>query len=158
VSVRSHARFNGIFSAEAAQRRGRDEIDDQVYWDIAANMLREFVHVKQERHGGRRRWFESDGFDLVVWNSPMGEVEGFQMCYDLGQGERALTWKPKVGFVHNAVDTGENPAGSGGKLTPILVRDGEVPWERLVARFAERGAALEEGLRELVAERLAARQ
>lgn len=120
-------------------------------------MLREFVHVKQESHAGRRRWFESDGFDLVVWQDQADRVEGFQICYNLGRGEHALTWRPGLGFVHSVVDDGDQREG-GGKLTPILVPDGAVPWVELTARFAERGTTLEPALRELVGTRLAARK
>lgn len=119
-------------------------------------MLREFVHVKQERRDGRRRWFESDGFDLIVWHDAAGGLEGFQLCYDFGRGEHALTWRPGAGFAHNAVDSGD-VRGGGYKLTPILIPDGVVPWAELVARFAERSGTLEPQLRELVTTRLAAR-
>jgi len=119
-------------------------------------MLREFVHVKQERRKGRRRWFESDGFELVVWFDQADQLEGFQLCYDFGRGEHALTWRPVVGFAHSAVDSGDNPRG-GSKRTPILIPDGNVPWEDLMARFAERSASLEPGLRQLISARLAAK-
>ena len=120
-------------------------------------MLREFVHVKQECRAGRRRWFESDGLDLVVWHDAADRMEGFQICYDFGRGEHALTWRPDSGFAHSAVDTGDDFQG-GAKLTPILVPDGAVPWAELAARFAERSDTLEPPLRELVTARLAAKR
>lgn len=52
-------------------------------------MFREFEGVRQEP-GGRRRWFESDGCDLVVWYEP-DAISGFQLLYATGNGERALT-------------------------------------------------------------------
>lgn len=119
-------------------------------------MLREFRHVKQEQHSGRRRWFESDGLDLVVWHDAENRLEGFQLCYDFGHGEHALTWRPGAGFAHAAIDSGEAHGGSH-KLTPVLVPDGAVPWSELRTRFAERSADLEPALRDLVAQRLAAR-
>jgi hypothetical protein len=121
-------------------------------------VLREFVYVKQERHGGRRRWFESDGLELVVWQDAAGALEGFQLCYDLGRGEHALTWRPGAGFVHSAVDSGDNFEGAAVKQTPILVPDGAVPWRELAARFAERSGTIEAQLRELVSTRLAAKK
>ena len=119
-------------------------------------MLREFIHVKQELRNGRRRWFESDGFDLIVWHDATDRVEGFQLCYDFGRGEHALTWRPGVGFAHSAVDSGDI-RGGGHKLTPILVPVGAVPWSEIATRFAERSASLDSELRDWVAGRLAAR-
>ncbi len=120
-------------------------------------MLREFVHVKQERRAGRRRWFESDGLELVVWHDAADRLEGFQICYDFGRGEHALTWRPGAGFAHSFVDDGDTFDG-GAKLTPILVPDGAVPWAELTKRFAERSGTLEPALRELVSARLAAKR
>ena len=64
-------------------------------------MLREVKNLRQERGPGRRRWFQSDGFELVVWLSRGGEVTGVQICYNFGGSERALTWRPRSGFVHS---------------------------------------------------------
>lgn len=120
-------------------------------------MLREFRQVRQETDSpDRRRWFESDGFELIVWENARGETEGFQICYDLGRGEHALTWRPRVGFAHHAVDTGEETALA--NLTPILVPDGAVPWSQIEALFGERGRGLEAELRDMVGQRLAARR
>ena len=119
-------------------------------------MFTEIRNVRQEKGtAGRRRWFESDGFDLVVWHDGAGALAGFQICYDLGKGERALTWRPGLGFAHNAVDEGdETPLKN---LTPVLIPDGTVPWKELAAQFAERSASLEPALRELVSGQLQSR-
>lgn len=122
-----------------------------------AAVLKEIRNVRQERGAGRRRWFESEGFELVVWLDESGGCEGFQVCYDLGRGERALTWRPGWGFAHNEVDQGDDHEG-GGKKSPILVPDGVVPWPEITRLFTERGSALEPALRELVGARLAARK
>jgi len=121
-----------------------------------AAVLKEIRNVRQEAGAGRRRWFESDGFELVVWQDATGACEGFQICYDLGRGERALTWRPGAGFAHNAVDGGD--ASPLSNLTPILVAVGEVPWGEIEKRFGECAAGLEAGLREMVGARLAARK
>lgn len=117
-------------------------------------MLREVKNLRQERGPGRRRWFQSDGFELVVWLSRGGEVTGFQICYNLGGNERALTWRPRSGFVHSVVDGGDDSPLK--NLTPVLQPDGRVPWAELIARFEERGVALEPDLHRLVRDRLAA--
>lgn len=120
-------------------------------------MLREIRNLKQESGPGRRRWFESDGFELVVWLDSAGACEGFQLCYDLGRGEHALTWRPSGGFSHNSIDQGDSFDG-GGKMSPILVADGVIPWSEIGRLFGERGNGLDAELRELVGTRLAARK
>lgn len=90
-----------------------------------------------------------------MWLDAAGACEGFQVCYDLGRGERALTWRPEAGFAHNAVDQGDDTPFS--NLTPILVADGAVPWAEINRLFAERAVTLETELRELVGARLRAR-
>lgn len=119
-------------------------------------MFKEIRDVRQEAKTGCRRWFESDGFELVVWQNAAGAFEGFQICYDFGRGERALTWRPEVGFEHNAVDGGD--ASPLANLTPILGAVTAVPWAEIEKRFGERAAGLEEELREMVGARLAARK
>jgi len=118
-------------------------------------MLKEFRKVKQETGPGMRRWFEDDVVDLelIVWHDSWGAVEGFQICYNLGAGEHALTWRPNGGVVHNAVDSGT--AGPFSNETPILVADGAVPWSELHAFFAERSRSLEIELRDFVLTRIA---
>jgi hypothetical protein len=119
-------------------------------------MFTEIRNVRQERgSAGRRRWFESDGLELVVWQDATGGLAGFQLCYDWGKGEHALTWRPGAGFAHNGVDEGD--ASPLKNLTPVLTPDGVVPWAEVAARFAERSASLEPGLRQLISARLAAK-
>lgn len=117
-------------------------------------MLVEFRDVKQES-GGRRRWFEDEGFELIVWQDAGGAIEGFQICYRTTEGERALTWRAPQGFSHARVDTGdETPVKN---QTPILIPDGAVPWEEIVATFRARSDSLEPAWRELILRRLSAR-
>ncbi len=118
-------------------------------------MLHEIRNVKQESGRGRRRWFESDGFDLVVWFEPAGDVSGFQLCYDFGSGEHALTWRPAGGFSHHAVDAGDQTPLK--NESPILVPDGVVPWKELLRTFRARSGSLEPSLRDLVGVELAQR-
>ena len=118
-------------------------------------MFSEIRNVRQERGAGLRRWFESDGLDLVVWREKGGQLTGFQLCYDFGRGEHTLTWRPEKGFAHSAVDEGD--ASPLKNLTPVLVPDGAVPWAELTAQFAQRSASLEPELQQLISARLAAR-
>lgn len=117
-------------------------------------VLREIKNVRQEYGAGPRRWFESDGLELVVWFSPGGAVEGFQLCYDFGQGEHALTWRAGSGFTHCEIDAGE--ATPFKNETPVLTPKGTAPWMELVRGFDRRSAALDADLRAFVREKLIA--
>ncbi len=114
-------------------------------------MLKEFHQVRQEP-GGRRRWFDGDGMDLVTWHDLHGRLTGFQLGYNLGSGSCVLTWKTGGGFTHSRVDEGDSSPLK--NETPVLQQGGAVPWDELAARFAGQSAALEPGLRELVTARL----
>lgn len=118
-------------------------------------MLREIKHVKQERGTGRRRWFESEGLDVVVWLERDGSVNGFQLCYDLGKGEHALTWRFGSGFAHSSIDSGDDSPFA--NLTPVLSPDPHVPWAEVARLFELRSATLESPLRRLIHDQLAER-
>ena len=120
-------------------------------------VLKEIRNVRQEPIAGRRRWFDDDVLPLefIVWYSAAGALDGFQICYNFGGGEHALTWRPAVGFAHNAVDTGSE--GPFSNRTPILVADGSVPWAEVTRRFEDCSTSLEPALREFVGQRLAAK-
>ena len=110
-------------------------------------MFHEFSGVRQEPGPGRRRWFGANGVELFFWYDADGDVIGFQLCYDLGDGLHALTWRLHLGFAHHAVDDGEF---SRGNLTPILVSDGAVPWPEIIRLFEAQSESLEPALRQLV--------
>lgn len=92
--------------------------------------------------------------ELIVWLDAAGQPEGFQICY-VGRmrEEHALTWRRQAGFTHNRVDTGDTRPDK--NLTPILVPDGEVPWDILRREFAASCDGLEPALRDFVTTRLA---
>jgi hypothetical protein len=115
--------------------------------------LHEIRNVKQERGAGRRRWFESDGLELVIWLDGRDAVSGFQICYDLGHGEHALTWRRGSGFAHSGIDTGDQSPFS--NQSPVL-RTSRVdpPWTELVRLFEARSVGLEPAIRSLVLDRL----
>ena len=70
--------------------------------------LNEVLDVRQTRNEPRRRWFRSDGLDLIAWCDESGRPRGFQLCYDRPRRKRALTRLPELGFLHAAVDDGED--------------------------------------------------
>lgn len=117
-------------------------------------MLHEIKNVKQEPGAGRRRWFESEGLELVVWLD-RDRVTGFQLVYDLGHGEHALTWRQGSGFAHSAVDTGDDSPLV--NRTPILEPDEHVPWSEIAHLFDERSATVEPELRQLIHDKLSER-
>lgn len=121
-------------------------------------MLTEIHGVMQERGTPiRRRWFQDDGMELIVWYEPDGIAAGFQLCYEADdRRERALTWRCGQGFTHTRVDSGDTRPDK--NLTPILVADGAVPWAQLQHSFTERSGHLESGVRELVFEAFANRK
>lgn len=114
-------------------------------------MLTENRSVKQEP-GGRRRWFEDDELELIVWYRLSGEIEGFQLCYDQAGAREALTWREGVGLAHSRVDGGD--ATPLKNETPILQPKGGKPRTRLAALFRTRSGAVEASVRDLVLNRL----
>jgi hypothetical protein len=105
--------------------------------------LTEISAIRQIPGEPRRRWFRTDDLDLIVWCDEAGAPTSFQLCYDKLRSERALTWTPERGFLHEAVDDG----GVGYKATPILVAGGRFEANRVGERFA---AASHELPREIV--------
>lgn len=116
-------------------------------------MLTEFRNVRQVPGEPRRRWFSSDEFDLIVWTDESGTPESFQLCYDRARTERALTWTPELGFVHTAVDDGDEFGGKY-KSTPLLVHDGRFDANRVGDRFLAASTLLPSDIVEFVATKL----
>jgi hypothetical protein len=117
-------------------------------------MLRELEHVRQHPGEGRRRWFADGDMDLVLWHDPEDDqrVVGFQLCYDKGENEHALTWREPGSVTHHRVDDGQPDPVT--RMTPILVQDGAVPLDRIRQQFADASAELDPRVREYVSERL----
>ena len=82
--------------------------------------LREIKQVRQIQGELKRRWFTSETMDLIVWMIDMRSVHSFQLCYDKGREEKALTWDAERGFSHVAVDDGEGNGALNYKATPML--------------------------------------
>lgn len=68
-------------------------------------MLRE-IHGIAYEPGIHRRWFHDDDFDVFLWQTPLGGVTGFQVCYSIGAKERALVWHPRAGLFHDGANGG----------------------------------------------------
>lgn len=104
--------------------------------------MREVHPTRQVPGEAHRRWFSSAELDLIVWCDGGGAPVAFQLCYDKGRSERALTWEPDTGLVHSAVDDGEFEIGMRYKATPVLEPDGPLDVPRVAERFAAASAEL----------------
>ena len=112
-------------------------------------MLVELLNVKQEGGATRRRWFQGDGMELILWFGGNGAPEGFQICYVApDHKERALTWRPDLGFTHEEVKSGGTRPDK--NMTPILVKDGSVPWAFVQGEFERRSIRLDPAVRDYV--------
>jgi len=114
-------------------------------------MLAEFQKVRQIPRDGFRRWFSDAELDLIVWyeDESLAEILGFQLCYDKGSSQRAITWLRGRGFSHDRIDDGEvSPLRN---RTPILVADGVFPKERIVRSFREAAGRIEYSLASFIA-------
>ncbi|MEW5725288.1 MAG: hypothetical protein AB1896_19395 [Thermodesulfobacteriota bacterium] len=116
-------------------------------------MLKEVAHVRQIEGESRRRWFNDEYFDLVVWLDDRGEISGFQLAYGRGRGERALTWRRGRGYRHDGVDDGE-PGPWTRKMSPILVADGEFPRDEIAEAFERESARMDPEVAEFVRRKL----
>ncbi len=103
--------------------------------------LNEVFEVREIHDGPRRRWFRSDDLDLIVWSDESGMPKGFQIRYDKSRSKHTLTWLPEFGFLHTAVDDGED-VGFRHKEPPILVADSQFDANRVSDRFAGASAQM----------------
>jgi len=112
-------------------------------------MLREVLIVEQNNPTLKRRWFESDYFDLFIWQDSGGAIVRFQLCYDVELNERALVWSDTEGFYHDGVDHGGGTEGGPGQA-PILVRDGKFDSGTVVPRFEREAVEIPADVRDFV--------
>lgn len=112
-------------------------------------MLEETRKIGQQKGvEGYRRWFSDDEMDLIVWHSPSGTIEGFELCYDKSGDEHAFTWRRGGRLTHARIDQGEYlPTDN---RSPILVPDGNPPRLRVLEEFRRRAGHLESAIAELV--------
>jgi hypothetical protein len=108
-------------------------------------MLKEVTATQQLPGEPRRRWFASEALDLYVWYDAADNVLQFQLCFDKGPGERALTWDRERGFSHHAVDDGENRVFQM-KSTAILTGAAPADLRKVRRLFEQHGQKLEHDL------------
>ena len=117
-------------------------------------MLKEIPYIRQIEGEPRRRWFEDEYFDLIVWFDQDGAILEFELCYDKTKVQRALRWEGPEQYSHFRVDDGEHHAGRG-KASPILLRDTRFDREKVLRRFELESGSLEESIARLVHEKIA---
>ena len=99
-------------------------------------MLKETISVRQIAGEPERKWFTDNFFDLIIWMGENKDMEGFQLCYDKGMNDRALTWKKPSTYTHRRIDDGEeHPLEP--KKAPILIADGFFDSHSVANRFRE---------------------
>jgi hypothetical protein len=118
-------------------------------------MLREIDKPDSIEGNLTRKWFTDEFFDLFVWLDNKGEIASFQLCYDKGHDERALTWKRTSSYYHQRVDDGENRPGKS-KSTPVLLPDGTFDFRKISTKFKTEGAILNPAISRFVYDKLQA--
>ena len=111
-------------------------------------MLREITGVVQNDPQMKKRWFESDYFDLYVWQRADAIVH-MQLCYRRGRkDESAVSWKEGLGLFHDGVDASRRTE------SPLLESGGSFDAERVNARFLGESSAMPVELRKFVLAKL----
>lgn len=105
-------------------------------------MLKESHSTRQFPNEPIRRWFTGSALDLIIWYEENEEIVGFQLCYNKGMNEHALTWWEGKGFSHTRIDDGEGLPDSQ-KMTPILLPDGAFDKEEVLTLFRQEGAGID---------------
>ena len=112
-------------------------------------MLKEIESVSQSEGTRLRRWFTDDDLDLYVWYEEDGSIIQFQICYDRGENEQALTWSADHGLFQASVDDGEGRIMKM-KSTPVLTGQNIPDTERARELMIHRGQKLEHDLFEFI--------
>lgn len=127
-------------------------------------MFREITVAKQAETGPKRRWYQSDYFDLFVFyfrHSERADAKadrefvGIQLCYDIRRNQRTLEWKKDVGFSHHRVNKGADTLSDHGASASLLELGGEFDAQAVLGRFMRESEGLPPLVRKLVMEKLA---
>ena len=105
-------------------------------------MIKELKNVRQYVGEPKRRWFQGENFDLIVWQSLEDGISGFQLCYK-NTLEHSITWRKDVDTVeYHVVDDGNSTFSF--KKSPILKENGTCPKNEIIERFNAACATLED--------------
>lgn len=115
-------------------------------------MLREITPVKQHKDDFRRRWFEDEFFDLIVWYDEHQGIVGFQLCYDKSGNEHALTFLEERGYSHHRIDAGGKSVWE--TKAPVLTAGGAFPQQRVVESFVAGSKAIDSSVADYVVQKI----
>jgi len=127
-------------------------------------MFREITVSKQASEGPKRRWYQSDYFDLFIFYfrySERSDVKadrefvGMQLCYDIRRKQRTLEWKKEGGFSHHRVVKGGDTMDDHGASASLLEKGGDFDAGAVVDRFMRESASLPPIVRNFVLQKLA---
>ncbi|MDO8267416.1 MAG: hypothetical protein Q7T32_06240 [Moraxellaceae bacterium] len=104
-------------------------------------MLVELKDARQIHGEPIRRWFMSPAMDLIIWHDEGMCPIGFQLCYDKGLREKAITWHRDGELAHSAIHAGED-TGLKHKEAPILVDDGNPDFAYITKHFEQQSGKL----------------
>ncbi|QQO10898.1 hypothetical protein [Breznakiella homolactica] len=104
-------------------------------------MLKEFKDISQPEKKYKRKWYNDEEFELIIWYEE-NEICGFQLCYEDHTEKKAITYTNGK-YSHDKID-------EGGKWneTPILLKDGRFEKERIIKEFTEKSLLVEKEERE----------
>lgn len=128
-------------------------------------MFREINISKQSEGGPKRRWYQSDYFDLYIFYVRHSERSdkyadrefvGMQLCYDIRRNQRTLEWKKVEGFAHHVVKKGGGDTLSDhGASAALLQKGGEFDAAKVVDRFMSDSGGLPGIVKTFVLQKLA---
>ena len=128
-------------------------------------MFREITVSKQANDGPKRRWYQSEYFDLFIFyfrHSARADVKadrefvGMQLCYDIRRKQRTLEWKKEGGFSHHKVVKGGGDTMSDhGASASLLEQGGDFDSASVVDRFMRESTTLPPIIRQFVLQKLA---
>ena len=127
-------------------------------------MFREITVSKQANEGPKRRWYQSDYFDLFIFyfrHSERADVKadrefvGMQLCYDIRRKQRTLEWKKDGGFSHHRVVKGGDTMADHGASAALLEQGGDFDAHSVVDRFVRESGSLPPIIRQFVMQKLA---
>ena len=110
-------------------------------------MLKEINKIKKNDGEENKRWFSDDFFDLMVWQEN-GQISAFELSFNKADEEHSISWKKGGKLSHFRVDDGEKPGRL--KQTPILITIHESGFRKIIKRFFEDSAEIDETISHFV--------
>ena len=114
-------------------------------------MFREITISKKSEGGPKRRWYQSDYFDLYIFyvrhsermdKHADREFVGMQLCYDIRRNQRTLEWKKEEGFSHHAVQKGGDTMSDHGASAALLQKGGTFDSQKVIDLFMRDSGSL----------------